>query len=67
MIGTTKLSEIRKTLEHAMGPNPIAELDRQIAVARRDGEGTEVMEELKRFIQRSRKVLRRKGRTVAKK
>ena len=67
MIGQTKLSEIRKKLEEAMGPDPIAELDRQIAVAKREGEGTEIMEELKRFIQRARKVIRRKPRTTAKK
>jgi hypothetical protein len=67
MIGTTKLSEIRKKLEQAMGPDPIAELDRQIANAKREGKGTEIMEDLKRFIQRARKATRRKRRTGAKK
>jgi hypothetical protein len=67
MIGTTKLSTIRAKLEKAMGPDPIAELDRQIAAAKREGEGTEIMEGLKRFLQRARKATRRKRRTGAKK
>jgi hypothetical protein len=67
MTGTTKLSTMREKLKEAMGPDPIAELDRQIANAKRDGMGTDVMEGLKLFLQRARKVSRRKGRTVAKK
>ena len=59
MIGTTKLSTMRKKLEEAMGPDPIAELDRQIANAKRDGLGTEVMEGLKKFLLRARKATRR--------
>jgi hypothetical protein len=67
MIGTTKLSTIRKKLEEALGPDPMAELDRQIANAKRRSEGTEIMEGLKRFIQRARKATRRKPRARLKK
>ena len=44
MFGTTKLSTIRKQLEEAKAS------DRQIANAKRHGEGTEVMEGLKLFL-----------------
>jgi hypothetical protein len=67
MIGTTKLSTMRKKLEKAMGPDPIAELDRQIDNAKRDGLGTEVMEGLKKFLVRARKEMRRKPKARAKK
>lgn len=66
MIGTKKLSTIRKELEKALGENPIAELDRHIANAKRDEEGTEIMEGLKKFLQRAQKSKRRKPRIVTK-
>ena len=61
MFGTTKLSTIRKQLEDAKTS------DRQIANAARQGEGTEVIEGLKLFLQRARKEMRRKRRASAKK
>ena len=67
MIGTKKLSTIRKEIQKALGTDPIGELDRQIAAAKRHGEGTEIMEGLKRFLQLPPKPRRRKGRAGAKK
>jgi hypothetical protein len=70
MIGTRKLSTIRTELEAALAPkgaDPIQELDRQIALAKRKGESTEVMEGLKRFLQSPSKRKRRKRRVVAQK
>ncbi|MCI0378460.1 MAG: hypothetical protein L0215_12695 [Gemmataceae bacterium] len=58
MIGTKKLSTIRKEIEKALasqGQNPIQRLERQIASAKRKGESTEVIEGLKRFLQAPRK------------
>ncbi len=54
MIGTKKLSTIRKEIEKALAStdeDPIQRLERQIASAKRKGEGTEVMEGLKRFLE----------------
>jgi hypothetical protein len=67
MIGTAKLSTMRKEFEKALGSDPIQELDRHIANAKRDGEGTEVMRGLRLFLQRVRKDVRRKRRASAKK
>jgi len=63
MIGTKKLSTIRKQIEKALastGADPIQRLDRQIASAKRKGDRTEVMEGLKRFLESPRKRKRRK-------
>jgi hypothetical protein len=54
MIGTKKLSTIRKQIEKALaspGADPIQRLERQIASAKRRGDRTEVMEGLKRFLE----------------
>jgi len=54
MIGTKKLSTIRAELETALshkGGDPILEIDRQIASAKRRGESTEVLQGLKRFLE----------------
>ena len=54
MIGTKKLSTIRREIEKALtshDEDPIQRLERQIASAKRKGEGTEVMEGLKRFLE----------------
>ncbi len=58
MIGTRKLSTIRKQIEEALnasGTDPIKRLERQIAAAHRKGDRTVVMEGLKRFLQSPRK------------
>ena len=58
MIGTKKLGTIRKEIEKALastGEDPIQCLERQIASAKRNGDGTEVMEGLKRFLESPRK------------
>ena len=58
MIGTKKLSAIRKQIEKALaspGADPIQRLERQIASARRKGDRTEVLEGLKRFLEMFRK------------
>jgi hypothetical protein len=63
MIGTKKLSTIRKQIERALastGADPIQRLERQIASAKRKGDRTEVMEGLKRFLESPRKRKRRK-------
>jgi hypothetical protein len=65
MIGTKKLSTIRKEIERALtspGENPIQRLERQIASAKRKGATTDVMEGLKRFLKSPRKRKRRKHR-----
>lgn len=70
MIGTKKLSTIRKEIEVALAPtgeDPIQALERQIASAKRKGEGTEVMEGLKRFLESPRRRSRRKRRVGARK
>ena len=63
MIGTKKLSTSRKEIEQALaasGEDPIQRLERQIASAKRKGDGTEVMEGLKRFLESPRKRKHRK-------
>jgi hypothetical protein len=54
MIGTKKLSTIRKEIEQALASpdaDPIQRLERLIASAQRKGERTEVLEGLKRFLE----------------
>jgi len=63
MIGTKKLSAIRKEIEKALastGLDPIQRLERQIAATKRKGDRTEVMEGLKRFLESPRKRSHRK-------
>jgi hypothetical protein len=63
MIGTKKLSTIRKEIERAFastGDDPIQRLERRIASAKRKGDSTEVLEELKRFLESPRKRKHRK-------
>lgn len=70
MIGTKKLSTIRREVEKALtsaGADPIQRLERQIASAKRKGASTEVLEGLKRFLESPRKRKRRKHRVGAKK
>jgi hypothetical protein len=70
MIGTKKLSTIRREIEKALAPaggDPIQRLERQIASARRKGDRTEIMEGLKRFLESPRKGKRRKSRAGARK
>jgi hypothetical protein len=58
MIGTKKLSSIRKEIEQALtspGADPIQRLERLIASAKRKGERTEVLEGLKRFLESPRR------------
>jgi hypothetical protein len=58
MIGTKKLSTIRKEIEQALASpdaDPIQRLERLIASAKRKGERTEVMEGLKRFLESPRR------------
>ena len=65
MIGTKKLSTIRKEVEKALassGDDPIHRLERLIASAKRKGERTEVMEGLKRFLESPRKLKHRNQR-----
>ena len=65
MIGTKKLSTIRKEIEKALastGEDPIQHLERQIASGKRKGDRTKVMEGLKRFLESPRKRKRRKQR-----
>jgi hypothetical protein len=70
MIGTKKLSTVRREIEEALaraGGDPIQRLERQIASAKRKGDRTEVIEGLKRFLQAPRKEKRRKDRAGARK
>jgi hypothetical protein len=63
MIGTKKLSTIRKQIEQALasaGADPIQRLERRIASARRKGDRTEVMEGLKLFLESRGKRKQRK-------
>jgi hypothetical protein len=58
MIGTKKLSAIRKQIEKALasaGADPIQRLERRITSAKRKGDRTEVMDGLKRFLESPRK------------
>lgn len=66
MIGTKKLSTIRRELEEALstpGGDPIQSLEQHIVSAKRKGERTEVMESLKRFLESPRK--RKRGKSGA--
>ena len=63
VIGTKKLSTIRKQIETALAPtdaDPIQCREQQIASAKREGERTEVLDGLKRFLASPRKRQRRK-------
>lgn len=69
MIGTKKLSAIRKQIETELaspGADPIQQLERQIAAGKRKGEGVEVIEGLKRFLESAPKGKSRKHRASAK-
>lgn len=69
MIGTKKLSAIRKQIETELastGADPIQRLEQQIAAGKRKGEGVEVMEGLKRFLESAPKGTNRKRRASAK-
>lgn len=70
MIGTKKLGTMRKEIEKALAStaeDPIQRLERQIASAKRKGDGTEVMEGLKRFLESPGQRKHRKHRVGAKK
>ena len=70
MIGTKKLSAIRREIAEALAPaggDPIQRLERQIASAKRKGDRTEILEGLKRFLESPRKGKRRKDRAGARK
>ena len=70
MIGAKKLSTIRKEIRKALastGDDPIRRLESQIAAAKRKGDGTDVMEGLKRFLESSPKRKRRKRGVAVKK
>lgn len=63
MIGSKKLSTIRKQIEKALAstcPDPIQGLERQIAAAKRKGDRTEVLEGLKQFLESPPKAKHRK-------
>lgn len=67
MIGTKKLSTIRKEIEKSLastGEDPIQRLERQIASSKRKGDNTEVIEGLKRFLQLPLKRRRRPTKRV---
>jgi hypothetical protein len=69
MIGSKKLSTIRKEIEQALassGADPIQRLEQKIASAKRKGDRTEVLEGLKRFLESPRRN-RHKHRVQAKK
>jgi hypothetical protein len=70
MIGTKKLSAVRREIEEALAPgggDPIQRLERQVASAKRKGDRTEVLEGLKQFLESPRKRKSRTGRARAKK
>jgi hypothetical protein len=67
MIGTKKLSDIRKEILNSLGNDPIARLEKIIAKAKRAGERTELTEGLKRFLERAPKPTTRKRGAPAKK
>ena len=65
MIGTKKLSTIRQEIEEAFaatGEDPIRPLERLIASTKRKGDSTDVMEDLKRFLESPRKRKHRRQR-----
>ena len=69
MIGPKKLSTIRKEIKAALasgGDDPIHRLDRQIALAKRRGASTEVVEGLKKFLRSPQKRRQPKQLTRAK-
>jgi hypothetical protein len=68
MIGTKKLSTIREEIEKAWASNgndPIHRLERLIASAQGKGDRTEVMEDLKRFLESPGQQKRRRRRIGA--
>lgn len=68
MIGTKKLSTIRREIEEALAPaggDPIQRLERQIASAKCKGDRTEIVEGLKRFLESPGKRKPRKRRARA--
>jgi hypothetical protein len=68
MIRTKKFGTIRGEIQEGLastGEDPIQRLERQIALAKREGAGTEVMEGLKRFLESPPKRKRRKRRAAA--
>jgi hypothetical protein len=63
LIGTKKLHTIRQQIEQALaspGADPIERLERQIAAAKRKGDRTEMLENLKHFLESPRKRKHRK-------
>jgi hypothetical protein len=69
MIGTKKLSTIREEIEKTLAStsnDPIQRLERLIASARGKGDRTEVLEDLKRFLQSPGQQQRRRQRIGAK-
>jgi hypothetical protein len=55
MMGNQKLATIRQQLKDALakeGQDPILWLEERIAAGRREGSGTEVLESLKRVLER---------------
>jgi hypothetical protein len=69
MIGTKKLSTIRKEIKKGFGSagtDPIQRLERQIAFAKRKGRSTDVLDGLKRFLESPPKRQGRKRRVGAK-
>lgn len=65
MIGSKKLSTIRRELEESLaspGGDPILRLEQQIASAKRRGDRTEVLEGLKQFLESPQQRKRRKHR-----
>jgi hypothetical protein len=68
MIGTKKLSTIREEIERTLAANgndPIQRLERLIASAQGKGDRTEVMEDLKRFLESPGQQKRRRQRIGA--
>jgi hypothetical protein len=65
VIGTKKLSTIRHEIEKALasaGDDPVQRLERLIATTKRKGDSSEVMEDLKRFLESPLKRKSRKKR-----
>ena len=69
MIGTKKLGAIREEIEKALastGDDPIQRLERLIASAKRKRNSTDVMDDLKRFLESPRQRKQRKQRVGTK-
>jgi hypothetical protein len=68
MIGTKNLSTIRQEIRKSLGSggDPIKWLEKQMAAAKRTGEGTEILQGLKQFLESAPKKRRRKRRAVVK-